>query len=509
MSAYVQCRRLVAAMIPGALWLMAGLLSAAPSNDNFAAAWAIDGNAGNSNGSNVGATIEAGEPKHWSAGGPYHSAWWRYTAPANGLLTVDTKGSYASGSTALDTTMAVYTGTAVNALARMNWNDDTFGPWSQVSLPVLRDMVYAIAVDGYNASAVGAIALNWNLEVDLAVAITNAPFSVPMETTACDLFVTNEAAVVGIMQWLNHATGTGGDFPAAALARTIGPIGLAYGANTIVVSGTNANGKTGSASVTVTRTWPPQAFIAITNPAITVAADVTSVALGGSNNIFAVGDMTWRNSATDEQGTLPVGTPWWTISTIAVAEGDNAITVQGTNVFGQVQQATRIVTRTVPENRRIDTRKRIPGYLKVKIAVINYEPVFATQGNKTYWQYSGWNDLRVCVAMAVDGWRTFTDGMLEFEVVHWTNANLFPYHPETNHYGQHRYTEATYLDARANGRLEDLHMDYITCLTADFPHIAGMIERGEVDHVMVGGGPYWGFWETHMVGKGASVCFGR
>ncbi len=504
MTTHVQQRPAIAALILGAGWLMAGVLPAATSNDYFSNAWAISGDAGISNASNVGATSEAGEPKHWSAGGPYHSVWWRYTAPANGQLTIATLDSYANESTALDTTMAVYTGTLVNALSRMAWNDDSFGVWSEVSVPVVRDTVYAIAVDGYNDSNVGTIALHWNLEVDLAVAITNASFSVPMEEADCSLFVTNEAAVVGTMQWLNQRTGMSGAFPAAPLARTIGPIGLEFGANTIVVSGTNVNGKTGSASVTVTRAWPPQAFIAITNGATVVAPDVASVALGGSNNLCTVGVMTWHNSATDESGTLPVGTPWWTISTIALVEGENTITVRGSNVYGQVQHAALTVTRAIPPNRQVDLRKRVPGYMKVKLAVLNYEPLFENHGNQKYWQYYGLTDPRICVQLIVDGFRHKTDGMLDFEIAVWTNVDLFPYSQSTNALGEHRFSDASYMaDASHN---TPGTMDYLFCLTNDFPEVLGMVDRGEVDHVIVGGGPYFGYHETLMLGKGASWC---
>ncbi len=150
------------------------------------------------------------------------------------------------------------------------------------------------------------------------------------------------------------------------------------------------------------------------------------------------------------------------------------------------------------------TPARTPGYMKIKLAVLNYEPVFASQGGKTYWQWGGWTDPRTCVDMLVDGWRQMSDGMLDIEVTHWTNLNLFPYSRVTNRFGEHRFTEASYIASPSQNAPG--MMDYLFCLTNDFPHVLGMVDRGDVDHVMVGGGPYFGYWETHMVGRGASYC---
>ena len=60
-------------------------------------------------GTNLGASVEAGEPEHGGSPGG-HSVWWTWTAPSTGNVTIDTLGSN------FDTLLAVYTGSAVNAL---------------------------------------------------------------------------------------------------------------------------------------------------------------------------------------------------------------------------------------------------------------------------------------------------------------------------------------------------------------------------------------------------------
>src|SRR4051794_28432750 len=84
-------------------------LAAPPAHDNFANAAVITGTKGTFKSTNREATKEVGEPNHaGGAGGA--SIWHRWTAPRSGRLFVTTKGS------AVDTLLAVYTGTAVDAL---------------------------------------------------------------------------------------------------------------------------------------------------------------------------------------------------------------------------------------------------------------------------------------------------------------------------------------------------------------------------------------------------------
>jgi hypothetical protein len=117
---------------------------ASPPNDNFANAITIQANQ-TLNGSNAGATKQAGEPNHAGNSGG-RSVWWSYTAPASGQVTVNTAGSN------FDTLLAVYTGSAVNALTEVASNDDIAAgtnPQSRVSFHATAGQIYRIAVDGY------------------------------------------------------------------------------------------------------------------------------------------------------------------------------------------------------------------------------------------------------------------------------------------------------------------------------------------------------------------------
>src|SRR6185503_9898538 len=140
-----------------------------PPNDNFANAQVISGCSGSVNGTNAGATLEPGEVDHGSNGGT-RSVWYQWQSPFTGLMHMDTSGSTTSNGGPLDTVMAVYTGTAVNALGTAVIQNDDAQPGaiftSSVDFQATIGTVYHIAVAGFNnqnsGGDFGSIKLNWN-----------------------------------------------------------------------------------------------------------------------------------------------------------------------------------------------------------------------------------------------------------------------------------------------------------------------------------------------------------
>jgi Bacterial pre-peptidase C-terminal domain len=129
-----------------------------PVNDNFGNSIALVGTNLTVFGTNTGATGEIGEPDHAGVslfGDPANaeSVWWSWTASEDGVVILDTFGSN------YDTTLAVYTGNAVNNLTEIASNDDFSSVQSQVSFSITAGQTYRIAVDGYNDGD-GDITLN-------------------------------------------------------------------------------------------------------------------------------------------------------------------------------------------------------------------------------------------------------------------------------------------------------------------------------------------------------------
>ncbi len=127
----------------------------APANDDLANATGLGGPpALRKFAATVCATKQTDEPQHAANPGG-KSIWWTWTAPADGILYLDTEGAD------FDTLLAVYTGGGLNALTLIQANDDAQPPmrWSSVSLPVESGTAYRIAIDGYDGAS-GETALN-------------------------------------------------------------------------------------------------------------------------------------------------------------------------------------------------------------------------------------------------------------------------------------------------------------------------------------------------------------
>ncbi len=135
-----------------------------PPNDDFARAQVLAGASGRVTGSTINATKQSGEPNHAGNLGSA-SVWYRWAAPFSGRASFSTAGS------SFDTLLAVYTGSAVNALSAplqgsqgddAGQNDAT----SRIAFAAVAGRTYFIAVDGYSdtsGAAQGSVALSWSL----------------------------------------------------------------------------------------------------------------------------------------------------------------------------------------------------------------------------------------------------------------------------------------------------------------------------------------------------------
>jgi hypothetical protein len=125
-----------------------------PSNDDFARAIALNDHEALVAGTTAGGTRELGEPDHYTIGPEgdpelwtgEHTVWYRWTAPHSGPAEIDTCTS------TIDSILAVYTGSALNALTRVTDNNNdiacaggnVFG--SMLSFTAVGGTQYLIAV---------------------------------------------------------------------------------------------------------------------------------------------------------------------------------------------------------------------------------------------------------------------------------------------------------------------------------------------------------------------------
>ena len=172
--------------------------SSRPFNDDFAERATLVGANVLARDANQFGTRETGEPNHAGQTGGA-SLWWTWTAPASGQVNIDTMQS------SIDTLLAVYTGSAVNALTEVKSDDNSGGSGtSRLSFPAVAGTAYQIAVDGKNG-ATGLVMLN------VGLIPANDSFAAPLDETGPSWAVTAANASASKEGGEpNHAGQTGG-----------------------------------------------------------------------------------------------------------------------------------------------------------------------------------------------------------------------------------------------------------------------------------------------------------
>ena len=137
------------------------------SCDDFANARPLSGANGQATFDNTGYSREPGEPVHSDTGTDGEtSAWAVWTAPESGDWTFFLSGVIARSNGSMDTQLAIYTGSSVDALTRIAANDDVNAAGddysSRVTFPAVKGTTYYIAMDSYRGSDFpGTLALRW------------------------------------------------------------------------------------------------------------------------------------------------------------------------------------------------------------------------------------------------------------------------------------------------------------------------------------------------------------
>jgi hypothetical protein len=138
-----------------------------PANDNFANAQTLSGSAATAFANTLGAGKEPNEPNHaGNTGGS--SIWYRWTAPADGVWSLD-----ASGST-FGTLLAVYSGATLGGISVVASNQTAAGYANSLTFNASHGAVYDIAVDGINGAS-GDVALQL-APVPAAVTVLSSGF---------------------------------------------------------------------------------------------------------------------------------------------------------------------------------------------------------------------------------------------------------------------------------------------------------------------------------------------
>ena len=183
----------------------------APANDSFARAGLIPATTIEASffGSNLDATLEAGEPHHVVAASA-DSVWYRWQPLTAGPVTIDTIGS---GS---NTVLAVYRGSSVAALGTPVAQNDNIGATnlaSRVSFNAVAGTIYRIAVAGVGSKPESTLQLNMTRPPppppnDNFINATNVALTAGVDKTVTgnNTNATRETAEPLLIGSVNHST---------------------------------------------------------------------------------------------------------------------------------------------------------------------------------------------------------------------------------------------------------------------------------------------------------------
>lgn len=136
--------------------------------------------------------------------------------------------------------------------------------------------------------------------------------------------------------------------------------------------------------------------------------------------------------------------------------------------------------------------------LSVRVLVLNFDPFVTVNGKKTRLHVAGgWNDPRELARGYMEDVKKGSRGYIEYTIVDWRDIDEFPQKVDG-----FRYTAESYMHGLRSGQWHQPDgLDYP--MMAKNNGIAALLNSGKIDEVWMFGAPYFGFWESAMIGPGA------
>lgn len=134
----------------------------------------------------------------------------------------------------------------------------------------------------------------------------------------------------------------------------------------------------------------------------------------------------------------------------------------------------------------------------VKVLVLNFDP-FVAEGSKMRMnEHCRWNAARELAEGYIKDVRDASGGRVRYQIVEWRDLDEFPVKADGFAYGREDYLRC--WKERTGWHQPDL-ADYPAIIRSH--NLVREIESGKVDEVWWFAGPYAGFYESAMAGKGA------
>lgn len=226
--------------------------------------------------------------------------------------------------------------------------------WGTAGVELMQgeNVITVTATDEAGQTAVDTLTVDCTADLSAPTVEITSPTSEPTYTTNASTVslsgTASDDVEVTSVTWTNSQGGSGDCSGDASWS--LSDVGLTVGTNVITITAHDAAGKTGSATLTVTRTPPDPPVVNITVPTVDPAYSTTAAKLsisGTASHDAGISSVAW---ASDRGGSGScTGTAQWSAAEIALLPGQNVITVTATSANDDTGVDTITVTRTSPD----------------------------------------------------------------------------------------------------------------------------------------------------------------
>lgn len=139
--------------------------------------------------------------------------------------------------------------------------------------------------------------------------------------------------------------------------------------------------------------------------------------------------------------------------------------------------------------------------LSPRVLVLNFDPIVDPATGQKLTERMGWNRVDDLIPGYIEDIRDVSGGLLNYQVVIRIDVDDIPVKQDGYH-----YSVAELIDV-LEGRRQAHNPDGVNYRKIVDEHdLISRVMNREIDEVWMFGGPYFGFYESRMVGKGAFWC---
>jgi Tol biopolymer transport system component len=133
--------------------------------------------------------------------------------------------------------------------------------------------------------------------------------------------------------------------------------------------------------------------------------------------------------------------------------------------------------------------------------LINFDPIIESRSNRRLHTVGGWNDPTSLTNGYISDFQTYSHGILQYRLARVVNADVFPIKEDGFRYSDDSYLQC--LSTWSGWHQPDLSDYKAKCRDYD---LARKVDSGEIDEVLDHSAPYFGGYETRMIGRGGYWC---